>query len=146
MKLSRQSLRLALLAVLVAVAVVTVVTRSSATGAIVKADLSGPWLLTLYGQGGCGVGTSAVTFTLNTAGTGTASTTSHSVGCGNTTATGDTFTINSLTTTGKGSAGLTCGVGCGFTFTIQVAPDRSSFTVVDLTDPNNFLIGTAVHQ
>jgi hypothetical protein len=57
-----------------------------------------------------------------------------------------TFNIISLNSNGSGTAGLTCGTGCGWTFAIQVAPDRSSFNMVDVTDPGNFLEGTAIHQ
>ena len=124
------------------------VKRSSASiGNINKADLSGPWQVSFYGQGGCGVGTAQVNFTLNASGVSTAATSkAHNVGCGDSTTTGNTFTITSLSANGSGTAGLTCGTGCGFTFAIQVAPDRSSFTLVDITDPNNFQLGTAVHQ
>jgi hypothetical protein len=126
---------------------VVLVNRSSASiGNINKGDLTGSWQVSLYGQGGCGVGTSQVNFILNGSGVGTATTKSHSVGCGDITATGDTFTITSLATNGSGTATLTCGASCGFVFSIQVAPDRSSFTLVDLTDGGNFLEGTAVHQ
>jgi hypothetical protein len=51
-----------------------------------------------------------------------------------------------LDSNGSGTAGLTCGAGCGFTFQIQVAPDRTVFNLVDVTDPNNFLEGVAIHQ
>jgi len=36
--------------------------------------------------------------------------------------------------------------GTGMGTAIQVAPDRSSFNMVDVTDPGNFLEGTAIHQ
>jgi hypothetical protein len=149
MQLHRKAARIAALAVLVTVAAVSLVKVSSATGSIgniTKADLAGNWLVTLYGQGGCGVGTSLVTFNLSASGTGTATNSGHTVGCGDTTTTGNTFTISTLSSNGSGTAGLTCGTGCGFSFTIQVAADRSTFTLVDITDPNNFLQGTAVHQ
>jgi hypothetical protein len=51
-----------------------------------------------------------------------------------------------MTSNGSGTAGLTCGAGCGFPFSIPVAPDRSTFNLVDITDANNFLEGAAVHQ
>jgi hypothetical protein len=146
MKNHRLLVRFAVLAIFGVATAVSLVKVSSATGTISKGDLSGAWLVTLYGQGGCGVGTTLVTFNLSSTGVGTATSTGHTVGCGDSTTTGNTFTITSLAANGKGTAGLTCGVGCGFTFTIQVAADRSSFTLVDVTDPNNFLEGTAVHQ
>ena len=139
--------RIMFLAVLSLSTVLLMATPSFATGNVVKADLAGSWQVTLYGQGGCGVGTTLVTFTLNASGSATnAVEKSHSVGCGDSTSTGNTFTIQTLTTNGSGTAGLSCGAGCGFTFSIQVAPDRSSFNLVDITDPNNFLMGVAVHQ
>ena len=119
---------------------------SASIGQITKADLQGNWQVSLYGQGGCGVGTALVTFNLNSSGVGTATSTAHNVGCGDNTTTGNTFTITSLSTNGSGTAGLTCGTGCGFTFKIQVAADRSSFSLVDVTDPANFQVGVAVHQ
>lgn len=146
MKHYSQTARLAGLAILGLVVATSMVKLSSATGTINKGDLSGAWQVTLYGQGGCGVGTSLVTFTLNGSGVGTATNKAHTVGCGDTTTTGNTFTITSLAANGSGTAGLTCGVGCGFTFSIQVSPDRSTFNLVDITDPNNFVEGTAVHQ
>lgn len=141
------ALRTSLLVLFSIGAVAVFTTPSFATGNVVKADLAGNWQITLYGQGGCGVGTSLVTFTLNASGAATnAVEKSHSVGCGDTSSSGNTFTIQSLNSNGSGTAGLSCGTGCGFTFSIQVAPDRSSFNLVDITDPNNFLIGVAVHQ
>jgi hypothetical protein len=128
-----------------AIAAALVIHSSASIGNISKGDLNGAWQVTLYGQGGCGVGTTQVNFTLSN-GVGTAANRSHTVGCGDSTTTGNTFTITSLSSNGSGTAGLTCGVGCGFTFDIQVAPDRASFNLVDLTDPGNFLEGVAIHQ
>jgi hypothetical protein len=122
---------------------------ASPSGDIVTPDLTGSWQMTLYGQGGCGVGSSVVTFTLNSSGCATnAASTSHSVGCGDTTSSGNTFTILSLNANGSGTAGLSCGTGCGFTLNIQVSPDRSSFNVVDVSsaNPGNFLAGFAVNN
>ena len=147
MKAHRKAAKMAGLIALALVAVAfTLVKNSMATGTITKADLSGPWQLTMYSQNGCGVGTSLVTFNLNAGGTGTATIKSHSAGCGDATSTGNTFTISTLGSTGSGTAGLSCGVGCGYALSIQVSADRSTFNVVDLTDPNNFLEGVAIHQ
>jgi hypothetical protein len=144
----RKFARLVIPVALCLIAAVVMVKRSSASiGNINKADLSGAWVVTLYAQTGCGVGTSQVNFTLNASGVSTAATNhGHTAGCGDSTTTGNTFTITSLAANGSGTAGLTCGTGCGWTFNIQVAPDRSTFTLVDLTDPLNYLQGTAVHQ
>jgi hypothetical protein len=147
MKNNRKLWRIAVPVAICLIAAFALVKKSSATvGNINKGDLTGNWQVTLYGQGGCGVGTSQVNFNLNSSGVGTATNVSHTVGCGDSTTTGNTFTITSLSTNGSGTAGLTCGTGCGFTFAIQVAPDRSMFNLVDLTDPNNFLQGVAIHQ
>jgi hypothetical protein len=145
----RQPARLVLLAVLSLVTIVTLVKLSRASvGTISKSDLSGNWQVTLFSSGGgCGVGTALVTFTLNASGVATNATeVSHSAGCGDTTSTGNTFTVSSLAANGSGTAGLSCGASCGFTFRIQVAPDRSVFKLVDVTDPNNFIGGVAIHQ
>ena len=147
MKSRRSIARLfALVALSLFAVTITFVKTSHATGNITKSDLVGPWQVTLYSQGGCGVASNQVNFTLNGSGVGTATIKSHSAGCGDTTSSGNTFTVTSLSTNGSGTAGLTCGAGCGFTFTIQVSPDRSTFNLVDLTDPNNFLEGVAIHQ
>jgi hypothetical protein len=51
------------LARLASLAVVVAMTKpSSATGNIVKADLSGAWQMTIVGQTGCGFGTTLHTF------------------------------------------------------------------------------------
>jgi hypothetical protein len=103
--------------------------------------------MAIYGQGGCGVGSVLVTFTLNAKGLATNATeTAHNAGCGDSTSTGNTFSIQSLNANGSGTAGLSCGTGCGFTFDIQASPDRSTFNVVDVTDGGNFLVGTAIHE
>ena len=78
----KHTARIAGLAFLGLVVAISLAKLSSATGTINKGDLSGPWQVTLYGQGGCGVGTTQANFTLNTAGVGTATSKSHSVGCG----------------------------------------------------------------
>ena len=116
-------------------------------GNMTKSDLRGSWQMALYGQGGCGVSSTLVTFTLNGSGTATNATeVSHSAGCGDATSTGNSFAINSLNSDGSGTAALICGANCGLTFRIQVSPDRSTFNVVDISDPQNFLIGTAIHR
>ena len=152
MKTFRQSIspaRVLVLGVLCLATVVSLVKLSRASiGNISKADLAGPWQVSLVSAGGgCGAGTTQLNFTLNGSATTTNATeASHSSGCGNTVLTGQTFTVSALTSNGSGTAGLSCGPGCGFTFAIQVAPDRGSFTLVDMTDPGQFQGGTAVHQ
>ena len=121
---------------------------SAATGNIVKADLAGTWQMTIIGQTGCGFGTTLYTFTLNTNGVATnVSGVSHS-GCGDGSFSGDSFTVLTLNSNGSGTANLTCGAGCGWNLNIQVAPDRSTFNVIDVSaaNPGNFIEGVAVHQ
>ena len=142
----RELVKLALPAVVLLVAIALVVKPSKATiGVSSRADLAGNWQIALGGNTGCGLGTLLVTVSLPASGNGTASLTSHGQ-CGNSTVTGQSFTVDSLNSTGTGKVGISCGAGCGWTFNIQVAPDRSTFNLVDTTDPNNFLVGTAVHQ
>jgi hypothetical protein len=116
---------------------------------IVKTNLAGKWQLVTYGQGGCGVASTLVTFTLNGSGVATdAAETSHTAGCGDGTSTGNTFTIQSLNANGSGTANLSCGPSCGFNYNIQVSPDRSTISVVDASsaNPGNFQVGTSIHE
>jgi len=144
-KVCRQPARLVLFGVLSLVTVLALSIPSSATGNIVKSDLAGTWQIALRGVTGCGFVSMQSTVALNTTGSGTASIQSHGQ-CGDSSLTGQSFTITSLSTSGSGIAGLSCGIGCGWTFTIQVSPDRSKFNLVDVstTDPGNYLEGVAV--
>src|SRR5215471_6566615 len=100
---------------LCAIAVVSAAKIGRASvGTITKSDLTGPWAMTLTGDTGCGISTSYVTFTLNSSGSGLATITSHTSGCGNPVSTGMPFTINTLNANGSGTAGLSCGTGCGW--------------------------------
>jgi hypothetical protein len=141
----RHPLRMALLAVIMLSAIALFVKPSKATiGVISKADLYGNWQATYVGFTGCGQASGLADISLNGSGMGTATLQSHGQ-CGDVTGP-QTLNIISLNSNGSGTAGLTCGTGCGWTFAIQVAPDRSSFNMVDVTDPGNFLEGTAIHQ
>lgn len=126
-----------------------VVQPSSATiGSIHKADLKGPWQITLTGFTGCGLMSMLVTVTLDSTGSGTnASITTHGQ-CGDGTLTGQTFAVSTMGANGSGTAGLSCGAGCGWNFAIQVSPDRGTFNLVDVdpVNPGNYLGGMAVHQ
>ena len=108
-------------------------------------QLQGTWAITLTGVDGCGVFTTYATVTLSATGTGTANERYHSVACGDGTASVP-FKIISLNPNGSGTAGLGCGGSCGFTFTIQVSRPRDEFGMIDLTDPGNYLEGTAIRQ
>jgi hypothetical protein len=147
--------KLVLLSVVCLAVIFSAVKHSTASiGTITKADLSGNWQTTLLGNTGCGLTAMLVTFTLNGSGGATNATiTSHVI---NPTATcpdgavstGNNFAIMTLASNGSGTAGLTCGASCGWTFRIQVSPDRSIFNLVDVAtfNPNNLLQGTAIHQ
>jgi hypothetical protein len=103
--------------------------------------------VTLTDNTGCGLGSMQANFTLNSTGTDTATVTTHAQ-CGDSALTGQTFTVLTMTANGSGTANLSCGVGCGWDFNIQVAPDRSTFSLVDVSasNPGNYLAGVAVHQ
>ena len=144
----RPSLRVAFIAVLSLLALISAAEPSRATiGTITKADLSGPWAATITGDTGCGITTYFFTFTLNTSGAGSGTAVAHSSGCGNNSNT-FTFTTNTLNANGSGTANIGCGPGCGWNINIQVAPDRSVFNLVDVSpaNPGNYIEGTAIHQ
>jgi hypothetical protein len=143
----KRPVRLALFAALGLVAIVSLPKKGKATGTIGKEDLAGPWQIALQGNTGCGSATMLFTGTLSNAGSGSGTLVGHSTGCPDSSQT-QTFTITSLNPNGSGKAGLSCGPGCGWDFTIQVSPDRSMFSLVDV-DPNNPLntpAGIAIHQ
>jgi hypothetical protein len=121
---------------------------SKGNGTITKAGLTGSWAMTLTGDTGCGRSASYITFTLNGAGSGPAAITSHTSGCGNLMRSGQAFAVSSLNPNGSGTANLSCGPGCECKFDIQVSPDRSMFSVVDVSpaNPGNFLEGVAIRQ
>jgi hypothetical protein len=156
MNYHRKGARLVFLAVLALATVVSVVKLSRASiGNITKADLAGPWQATLIGNTGCGLVSMKVNFTLNSSGTATNATiTTHLSGPATSTCidgavtTGQTFTIATLNSVGSGTAGLSCGLSCGWVFQIQVSPDRgvANLTDVDTANPFNTPTGTMIHQ
>jgi hypothetical protein len=54
--------------------------------------------------------------------------------------------VDTLSKTGEGTATLTCGASCEWSFEIQVAPDRSKFNLADVNPPEttHFLEGVAI--
>jgi len=142
--------KLALLGILCLATVAGLVKHSKASvGNISKADLSGNWQATLIAaNSGCGPMSMLVNFTLNGSGVATNANIVEHGACADTTVTGQTFTIQSLGSNGSGTAGLSCGSGCGWGFNIQVSPDRGTINLVDVNsgNPNNFVEGTAIHQ
>jgi hypothetical protein len=122
---------------------------------ITLAQLAGPWQATLLGNTGCGLVSMLVNFTLNSSGVATDATlTTHlsgpnTSGCiDGTVTTGQTFTITGLNANGSGTAGLSCGPGCGWVFQIQVAPSHqiANLADVDTANPYNTLTGTMIRQ
>lgn len=145
--MKNRRVHLALVLVLVIATIVATVRPGKASiGNVSKSDLAGAWQGTFFGNTGCGVSTEVFDFTLNANGSGTANATSHTSGCSDGTAKGLPITITSLSSNGSGTLNLSCGTGCGFNFSIQVFPDRSTFNLVDVSDPGNYLEGTAIHQ
>jgi hypothetical protein len=118
---------------------------ASAKPAVTVAQLAGTWHIALTGETGCGQGSLLFVGTLSSSGTADGTMTeSFSCASGSTS---QTFSIISLNSDGSGTAGLTCGSDCGWTFQIQVAPSRQVINLVDVTDPYpNDLTGTAVKQ
>jgi hypothetical protein len=116
---------------------------------IALADLAGSWAISLGGNTGCGLSSMYVTVDLDATGTGTATVQGSSTGCPAEVTSGLAFQITSLNPDGSGTAGLSCGPGCGWALTIQV-PNGSYdiFTVVDVAadNPNNVLVGTAARK
>jgi hypothetical protein len=149
-----QPARLAVLAVLLLVTVGSLVNLSAAADTKVQppvllSSLKGKWAAAIVGNTGCGLGTMYVTFTLDAFGhgNGTATIVGHGQ-CGDSTTSGLNFNIGSLNANGSGTAGLSCGTGCGWVLNIQVARNSQVFNLVDVspTDPNNYIAGTAIHQ
>jgi hypothetical protein len=116
---------------------------SFATGNIVKSDLKGTWRISLRGLTDCGFATALATITLGTNGSGTGPLQIHG-DCGDSTLPGQTFTVDTLSKTGEGTASLTCGGGCTWNFEIQVAPDRTKFNLTIVEPLDDFLEGLAI--
>ncbi len=109
------------------------------------AQLAGPWQVDVIGNTGCGHTAMGFAGTLNASGTATGTLTVTSEGCGGPSTSSQTFTINSLNDDGAGTASLTCGQGCGWSFNIQVAGNKWTFNLVDVSNGDgNGLAGTAV--
>lgn len=109
--------------------------------------LAGKWSAALGGNTGCGITSMFVTFTLNGSGVGAATILQHSTGCANTTIAG-TFTVLTVDNNGQGTASLSCGASCGWSFKIQVASSGDAFILadVDAANPNNTPTGTALRM
>jgi hypothetical protein len=113
------------------------------------ADLAGSWAISVGGNTGCGLTSLYVTVDLDAAGSGMARILRSSTGCPPGDDPAQPFQILSLNADGSGTAGLSCGPACGWTFTIQVPRGSTNlFTVVDVApeNPGNVLVGTAARK
>lgn len=145
--------RLAFLAVLALITVVSLLTLRAATDGdderspISVSTLKGPWALSLVGFTGCGQGSIYATFNLDGSGSSMATVQFHGQ-CGDAKTPNLPFVIQSVNPDGSGRANLSCGPGCGWNLIIQVAKDRQIFSAVDVdpVNPGNFLAGTAIRQ
>jgi hypothetical protein len=125
--------------------------RRSTAGNITKTNLAGPWQLALGGadhDGDCSV--SAVTsFKLNAKAEAKSMTVVFHGECGGDGTDTETYTLSvqTLNPDGSGTAKLVCaGTDCDLDLKIQVSPDRSTFSVVDVSKEGEFFMGTAIHQ
>ncbi len=141
--------RLALLAALMIVTFVSVVIPATAQDgkvappAITLGALRGTWTAGIELNGGCGIGSKLVTFTLNAKGTGPATYTYNTAECGSASGTG-TMTITSINADGSGTAVLSINfVG---DFNIQVSPNAQVMGMVEIVDTGNYDVGVAVKQ
>jgi hypothetical protein len=140
--------RLAVLAALAFITFVSAVTPGAAQEAtthpaVTLAQLKGTWTAGIELNGGCGIGSKQVTFTLNAKGTGTAVYTYNTEECGSSSGTG-TMTITSLEADGSGTAVLSINfVG---NFNIQVSPNGQVMGLVEIVDTGNYDVGVAVKQ
>lgn len=147
----RQPARLACLVALTLVTFISlVIPVAAADGKAVRqpiklSQLAGSWQATLLIDGGCGLGTKLVTFTLNFSGAGNAAALYHTPGCGDNGESG-TMTITSLNAAGTGTAQLNFGGSAVFHFDVQVSPSGQIFNMVDITDSGNYEEGTAIRQ
>jgi len=146
MAIVHKSLRIAVAAAGAAAAIATPLVASAGVGQIGYADLTGTWTATLVGFTGCGNSAMLATISLNNVGVGTATLTTHGQ-CGDSVVSGQSFKVTSLNTNGTGTAGLSCGVGCGWNLKVQVSPDRQTMNLIDVdpVNPGNYIAGVAVH-
>ena len=110
-------------------------------------QLKGTWFATFSGVTGCGVSTLMTTFTLDATGNGTQlSSVGHTAACGDTEQTGQSVQIQAFHADGSGFIAFGCGPGCGFGFTMQVAPNKQVFNMGPQSVPGNYLAGVAVRR
>jgi hypothetical protein len=141
--------RLAVLAGLVLITIVSAVATGAAQdvkaqpAGITLAKLAGTWTAGIELNGGCGIGSKQVTFTLNAKGTGPATYQYNTEECGASSGTG-TMEITSINADGSGTAVLSINfVG---DFNIQVSPNGQVMGLVEIVDTGNYDVGVAVKQ
>ena len=140
------------LAVLAALALITFVSavipaaaqdEKAALPASIVSKLAGTWSAGIELNGGCGIGSKLVTFTLNASGTGPATYQYNTAECGASSGTG-TMTITSIASDGSGTAVLSINfVG---NFNIQVSGNGQVMSMVEIADTGNYDVGVAVKQ
>ena len=133
-------------AVVLALMVATVMAEAAPTAsAVTLASMKGSWQATVVGQGGCGLGTKLINFTLDSGGFSTSgSWHANTVGCG-TVSEPLTFTITSLGSNGNGTAILTAG-SLVLHLDIQVNSASNVLNMVDISDSGNYEEGTAIKE
>jgi hypothetical protein len=146
------NLKPARLAVLAALALITFVSAAAPgvaqdvnpqPAAITLAKLAGTWTAGIELNGGCGIGSKLVTFTLNASGRGPATYHYNTAECGAASGTG-TMRITSINADGSGTAVLSINfVG---NFNIQVSPNGQVMGLVEIVDTGNYDVGVAVRQ
>jgi hypothetical protein len=141
--------RLAVLAALALITIVSAVAPGAAQDvqtrppAITLASLRGTWTAGIELNGGCGIGSKLVTFTLNAKGTGPATYQYNTAECGAASGTG-TMAITSINADGSGTAVLSINfVG---DFNIQVSPNGQVMGMVEIVDTGNYDVGVAVKE
>lgn len=109
---------------------------------ITIAQLAGPWEIALVGNRRFGATCLLFTGTLNSNGHANGTLTMGN-GCDVDVQSAETFDVKTLNHNCSGTAGLSCGSGCGWNFYIQVSPQRQVFNLADVTDPvANYLAGS----
>jgi|HubBroStandDraft_6_1064221.scaffolds.fasta_scaffold62826_2 hypothetical protein len=140
--------RLAVLAALALVALVTAVSPAAAQDVqtrppVTLASLAGKWTAGIELNGGCGIGSKLVTFTLNAKGKGPATYQYNTAECGAFSGTG-TMAITSIEANGSGTAVLSINfVG---DFNIQVSQNGQVMSMVEIVDTGNYDVGVAVKE
>jgi hypothetical protein len=139
------------LAVLAALALITLVSAALPAEAqevpirppVTLASLAGRWTAGIELNGGCGIGSKLVTFTLNAKGEGPATYQYNTTECGAFSGTG-TMAITSIEANGSGTAVLSINfVG---DFNIQVSQNGQVMGLVEIVDTGNYDVGVAVKE